>query len=287
MRMSFPPPSMATRRPASAEHNAFMGNPLLDVEQAQQRVVEAVERGEVMAEAVALTMLSQALFEDGQEAEARRTNLQAGQITSEASDRQVVQSARHEALMDRGDELAEAAGPAPLIRLEASTYPSFHTRYHLLTCASRAYQFAGATLAGRGRNKAARDAAFGRAHDLLRVRDQTSDNPIRHVAGVVTVQDVAAGFLALKAAGPFLEAFATKLGDQLGESTARTLGHIRLRSRHRLEAKVSEHKKPLVLILPEDFNDEVRLSIIELEALPEGGTMRWNPDRHTWEEDPR
>jgi hypothetical protein len=103
--------------------------------------------------------------------------------------------------------------------------------------------------------------------------------------------EIAVGFLAVKLLGPFLETFATKLGERFGESTSEALGRIRVtrrrnRTSRNLEIEDPETFNPTVLILPEEFTEEARLAVIDLDIAAEevrGTTLRWNPDMGTWQ----
>jgi hypothetical protein len=95
---------------------------------------------------------------------------------------------------------------------------------------------------------------------------------------------VIAGFLAVKALGPFLEAWATKLGELAGESTARMLGRIhmtKIRHRGRGGSELPEDRTELVaalpngylmIILPRHLSDAAKLALIDLN--PAGLTDR-------------
>jgi hypothetical protein len=261
-----------------------MTEPTLDAKAILRRFQEARDHGDAPGMAVALTMLSQALFE-ADKVEEREFSMMAWQIAKTADDYYAVLLAQSAALLARGAELEEAAGPAPLIWLADGDYPSFHTRHRLLRGAVRAYRCAGSTLLElRGDGKAVREDAYARANAVQKLIDQ--DRPAEgenlHLFGYA---ELVAGFFALKVAGPFLEAFAKKLGDQFAESTARALGRIRLR-KHQLEVEVPDAKEPLILVLPDDLTDDARLALIDLQVPLEGGTLRWNPDTRAWEQKP-
>lgn len=92
----------------------------------------------------------------------------------------------------------------------------------------------------------------------------------------IVVETVIAGFLAVKALGPFLEAWATKLGELAGESTARVLGRIhmtKIRHRGRGGGELPEDRTELVaalpngyliIILPRHLSDAAKLALIDL-----------------------
>jgi hypothetical protein len=94
------------------------------------------------------------------------------------------------------------------------------------------------------------------------------------VAPEVVVEAVVAGFLVVKVLGPFLEAWATKLGDLAGESTARMLGRIHMRKIRRRGGKLAKNRTELVadlpngyliIILPHHLSDEAKLALIDLD----------------------
>lgn len=98
------------------------------------------------------------------------------------------------------------------------------------------------------------------------------------------------GFAAVKLLGPFLEAFAAKLGEQLGESAGRALGRIRLcrkkgQPRH-LSVKLPGSPVETLLVLPEDFTDEAKLALIDLDIDTDevrGHMLSWDPATSTWQ----
>ena len=104
-------------------------------------------------------------------------------------------------------------------------------------------------------------------------------------------EEILVGFLAVKFLGPFLEAFAGRIGEQLGESAVRALGRIRVTRRHgansrNLEINDPDTGIPTVVVLPEDFTEEAQLALIDLDVTAEevrGTTLRWNPDTAAWE----
>ncbi|WP_326757521.1 hypothetical protein OHB35_01445 [Streptomyces phaeochromogenes] len=72
--------------------------------------------------------------------------------------------------------------------------------------------------------------------------------------------DLIVGYLAIKALGPFLEAFATKLGEQFGESTGRAISRLALRRRPRTtdQVEVESSEAKTTVILPDPFTDDER-----------------------------
>ncbi|GGV77637.1 hypothetical protein GCM10010228_44780 [Streptomyces massasporeus] len=112
-----------------------------------------------------------------------------------------------------------------------------------------------------------------------------------HAAPGSLFEEILVGFLAVKFLGPFLEAFAGKIGEQFGESAVRALGRIRVTRKHdtdsrNLEIDDSDTGIPTVLVLPEDFTEEAQLALIDLDVTAgevRGTTLRWNPDTAAWE----
>lgn len=123
---------------------------------------------------------------------------------------------------------------------------------------------------------------------------------------------VVAGFLAVNAVGPFLQAWATKLGELAGESTARVLGRIKVKqvtnalSRNgihvfgtglltdkRTEVEVSatpsesapEPEPLVVLVLPHHPSDAAKLALIDLNPADNavrGQTLYWCETIGAW-----
>lgn len=97
------------------------------------------------------------------------------------------------------------------------------------------------------------------------------------------------GFAALKMLGPFAQAFATKLGESLGESTARAIGRLRLlrhnKTGHAELDVLNGGAEPTTLVLPPGLTDEAREGMIDLDVTdPDlaGKTLRWYPHAGKW-----
>jgi len=105
------------------------------------------------------------------------------------------------------------------------------------------------------------------------------------VVGVVgDASTLVASIVAVKALGPFLEAFSKKLGERLGETTSEALSRIRFR-RH-IDVDTPGATTPTTLQIPDDFTDEAKIAALDLDlTAPEvrGSTLRWNPDTGSWE----
>ncbi|WP_141957039.1 hypothetical protein [Actinoallomurus bryophytorum] len=101
--------------------------------------------------------------------------------------------------------------------------------------------------------------------------------------------ELAVGFVTVKFLGPFAEAFATKLGESLGESAARAIGRIRLLRNHRhartdLDVVLPESTRT-TLVLPADFTDAARLAAIDLDLTAEdvrGAELHWDVGAGRW-----
>ncbi|MCX5338242.1 hypothetical protein [Streptomyces sp. NBC_00140] len=99
--------------------------------------------------------------------------------------------------------------------------------------------------------------------------------------------DLIVGYLAVKALGPFLEAFATKLGEQFGESTGRAISRLALRRRPRTrdQVEVESSEAKTTVILPDPFTDDAREAFIDIDvADPDirGRTLYWNEEHGTF-----
>lgn len=131
--------------------------------------------------------------------------------------------------------------------------------------------------------------AVGRFHGFEDAR--AGHNLANHMSSVPIPNPVEllVGFVALKMLGPFAQAFATKLGESLGESTARAIGRLRL-LRHNTTGHaeldvLNDTAKPTTLVLPADLTDEAREAMIDLDVTdPEvaGKTMHWYPSVGKW-----
>ncbi|MFD9030981.1 hypothetical protein ACFVZW_07510 [Streptomyces sp. NPDC059567] len=100
---------------------------------------------------------------------------------------------------------------------------------------------------------------------------------------------LASGFVAVKFLGPFVEAFATKLGERLGESAVAAAGRLRLLRNDRdgrtdLDV-LTPGSQRTTLVLPEDFDDAARLGAIELDISADGvrgAELHWDTATGTW-----
>jgi hypothetical protein len=101
------------------------------------------------------------------------------------------------------------------------------------------------------------------------------------------VYEIAAGFVALKFLGPFAEAFASKLGERLGESVAAAASKVRL-FRHGDEPRelvVKQGSTETTVIIPENMSDDARLALIDLDVTLDrfhGQTLYWDAGGGAW-----
>jgi hypothetical protein len=189
----------------------------VEIDAAFEAFTHARENDDPSNEAVALTRLSQALEESNRSGEAADVHKQALAVACDSA----VRYAQAQLLMKRG--LAQAT---------TATLGSYEADYawNAFRRAAEFYSLAEASDdAERARSEASRMGRLSKPH-----------GPIH---GIGDVQIIAAGFVALKVVGPFLEAFSKKLGEQLGESTARAISRIKLIHRSGEERPLSEEQE--------------------------------------------
>jgi hypothetical protein len=103
----------------------------------------------------------------------------------------------------------------------------------------------------------------------------------------------ASGFVAVKILGPFVEEWAKKIGEKLGESTVRSLGRLRARRAdpHKihapaeLEASLPGAHSPTTIILPQPLSDPAKLALIDLDPTDNavcGQTLYWSETENAW-----
>lgn len=271
-----------------------MTEPIFEIDAAWQALTEARGLGDNRAESMALTVLGQALAEAGREdafffeGQAIRFGAKEGQLPAQAE----ILLRRAEVLEGMGTVLQqlEERSSSEMTPQEISARPvgaEGHQRPkdQLIDNAARTYWRAAVALNRIGERKAA-ERAQRRSDDL-----RPSTSPEKRAAASRVELTLAVGFLVVKLLGPFLEEFAKKLGGQLGESSARALGRVRLArlrpgAREALEAELPG---PVVLRfeLPEDFTDAAKLAIIDfdLAAHPCSVTLHWNEATGAWQEE--
>jgi hypothetical protein len=308
-----------------------------DVDTAWEAGTKAHQRGDAHGEAIALTVLGQALVEEERFQEAEHFHQQASTIATN------ILIAQAELLVRRGLELEAIGGDEAAwdngLRDQDPWSSEILQREDALSNAAKAFEQAGKIFNMAGAQS--RSETITLYSEEVRVRprsaifresigwrpsqtrgairppglepppsaDKVVSNPepvdstppppsedddshdVRaYPSPPVTFEELAVGFLAVKLAGPFLEAFAAQLGQRLGESTAKALGRIRLR-RHRSSSSDLEidvpTSSPTVLVLPEDLTEEARLALVDLDPTADGvrgTTMHWNPDTGAWEQ---
>lgn len=266
---------------------------LFDLDVAWEQAVAARARGDTGAEATALTLLEQALYDDGRGKEASEVGRQVIELAKPCSEKRKILQLRYELWMRRGEWLEQTAGSlqpgGEIAGLEAA-----HSAYCQALSTLEAIGDGPELLREQARQRA--EAVDRRrreqqdAADRRREREQAAWNKEQlgydrymvlpgpgpaHLAETIIV-----GFLAVKVLGPFLEAWAKKLGERSGESTARALGRIRIRhgKETQLEASVPGTHTPTVLVLPGQLSDSAKLAIIDLDPALEGvrgQTLYW------------
>lgn len=103
----------------------------------------------------------------------------------------------------------------------------------------------------------------------------------------------ASGFVAVKILGPFVEEWAKKIGEELGESTVRSLGRLRARradpskihAAAELEASLPGAHSPTTIILPQPLSDPAKLALIDLDPTDNavcGQTLHWSEIESAW-----
>lgn len=258
-----------------------MAEPVFELDAAWQAVLTARERGDASTEALALTGLGQALCEASRWLESDHIH----ELAAEKTDTDAIAVAQARALLRRGEEV------------EAYTESMEDHELHVaLVRAERAYEQAAAIL-GRleGRQAELHAIALHRAADARRRWPLVAP-------GIAEVAFI--GFIAVKLVGPFVEAFAKKLGEQLGESTVRALGRISLhlghggKSHDELTVQTTDAQwdpeaervyvppARTVFVLPTDLTDAAKLAIIDFDVTaPEhqNRVMLWNEAMASWQ----
>ena len=115
---------------------------------------------------------------------------------------------------------------------------------------------------------------------LTRVRPGPSPGNLMQV-GPHDVVEIVLLYTSAKFLGPFLEHFATKLGEKTGEATVEALKRIRgHRSSHRTRLRIDVGGKTTTIQLPSgELSDACKLAILDLDlSAPEnqGVTLRWD-----------
>ncbi|MCX4400129.1 hypothetical protein OG887_42885 (plasmid) [Streptomyces sp. NBC_00053] len=299
--------------PLEQPHSVF-GAPYVDVG-ARYSSSGSREGGRLLANARnAYDGALAALMELAEEARARRATVTPDEDKGyraralpppPSGDGREILRSRFQALMARGAELEEAAGPEPLEQPDSAWGPSsarvgeqyssgVGERGKLLANARNAYDGALAALMELAEEARTRLWAVSPGKDKYRAWQPSM--PMHPQMDPVVV--ILGGFLAVKVLGPFLEEWATKLGEQFGESTVRVLGRIRLRRSSRsdnaqgeLEAAVPDpHGRygphpATTLVIPSQLSDAARLAILDLDPADDavrGASLYWVERRGAW-----
>lgn len=278
------------------------------IDDAWERVVQARAQSNPSAEALALSLLAQALHEDGRTAEAFEVGKQGAELTRSCPDSREILLSRFRALTAHGAKLELAAGPKRYDR-PAQERQRWHRQ---LSKARHAYDGAYSALMELGDapqeliDEAQQRLAAGRPEEARRGGTHPGGNnnlrspaPVRpqlpslpSLPSLSAVEAIFVGFVAVKVLGPFLEEWAKKLGEQLGESTVRALGRIRLRRRSRsdsaggeLDVDIPDAPAPTTLVIPRQLSDEARLAILDLDPSDDairGAKLHWIAMRRMW-----
>ncbi len=267
-----------------------MSKAVSNLDRAWEQVVEARAQGELSEEARALSLLEQALYQVRRGPEADEIGRQVVLLAACCLDGQEILLGRGHLWMQRGLHLEETAG-------QKSGSPAGS---RLRKGAKDAYSYAFSAFGGLADPPQLLMAEVGAR---LKAVDDEGDDEQRHLAhsapvGPEWIVTIVLGFLAMKVLGPFLEEWARALGQELGESTVRALGRIRLtrirRSFVRLEDATNERgeklevvvsRHSLSLILPRHLSDAAKLAIIDLRPTDDallGKTLYWCESEGAW-----
>ncbi|MFJ5035440.1 hypothetical protein ACIQB5_47230 [Streptomyces sp. NPDC088560] len=278
-----------------------MSESVFDIDTAWARLVDARTRGDVQERTLAFYALAQALYETGRHVEADQLDWDAYALAKVSSSSRELSVTLFEMMTERGMYLAHSAGVA----VAGSDHhggasgndPQFvvvaeEERGRLLDCAGRAFSRAQQAIWGREDvPEAWKREADARLWAVRPPQESSAPSaPMASPSVEPAAEQVVVGYLVVKALGPFLEEWAKKLGEQLGESTVRALGRIRLR-RHvespesELEARLPDTSSPTTLILPEHLSETARLALIDLDPVGEtvrGRTLYWSETEQRW-----
>jgi hypothetical protein len=104
-----------------------------------------------------------------------------------------------------------------------------------------------------------------------------------------TIEEIAAGFIALKFLGPFAESFASKLGERLGDSAADAASRIRLLRRGGRNPQrtlvIQQGTAETAIVVPEQLSDDAWLALVDLDVTADGvrgAIIRWDNDTRRW-----
>ena len=232
-------------------------DPLIDA--ALQAVVGARELNDLAAEARALNALGLALLRVHRTSEGHYICRRAERLGYEVGDRDI-QSQALAALGFSLEELDKLSGQDGRWR-EILLHEAGETEYYFAPAEARSAEFY---------TSGARREGTYRASELA-------------------VVELAVGFVVLKFLGPFAEAFAAKLGERLGESTASAISRFRLLWNHKDDRKDLDVVIPgpmtTTLVLPENFTDAAWLAALDLDVNAEGvrgSELHWDALAGRW-----
>ncbi|WP_406506415.1 hypothetical protein [Streptomyces sp. NBC_01602] len=224
---------------------------------ATDALARARETGDRRKEAQALCDLGTALMETGRTSEGRYLSRRAVGLAEQLGERQIEEAA----LSTLGHSLAQ--------------FEELGERWRAVL------------LEGGDETEHFPSLAAARSDESYRTGRRHSDDGFRLTESVVV--EVAFGFVAVKFLGPFVETFATKLGERLGESAVAAAGRLRLLWSHRGGRRNLDVLTPgaqrTTLVLPEDFDDAARLAAIELDISVDGvrgAELHWDAATGTW-----
>jgi hypothetical protein len=270
-----------------------MDTEMSDLDTAWEQVVAARACDDASAEARTLTLLARALHQAGRSAEAC------------AVGEEVIDRARH--CLDEREILMQLHGISMQCvawQEEAAQSSDWYGSTDggdpdLLRSAHAAYRQALPALdALADAPEPLKEEARARATAVYRSPPRPPDG--YGPGGLEVAEVVIAGFLAVKVLGPFLEAWATKLGELAGESTARVLGRVHIKKithsysgwgagelpedRTELVAPFP-NTFPIILVLPRHLSDAAKLALIDLNPADRavgGETLYWCADAGAW-----
>jgi hypothetical protein len=148
-------------------------------------------------------------------------------------------------------------------------------------------------LHGSGETEMFSDEKSARASNFYATGKNSADSSRNSTFPLLV--EVASGFVVAKFIGSFLQAFATKLGEDIGESSARAVHRLRLLHKTKGSTNIQDSTDDLdiiltggkrtTLILPENFSDAAKLAIIDTNfssAEVQGFELQWNAEEMSW-----
>jgi hypothetical protein len=284
-----------------------MSETLFGLDMAWDQVVAARGQNDTSAEAKSLSLLEQELHDVGRHREADLVGEQAVDLAERCLDRREILLARADLWMRRGARFEELGVNGyyhslrdfkSLREAARDAYIEARKTFYMVADAPEQIEEAHQHIQAVDQRVWPREAALKaelearRRSDSSRARARSSGpGPSRE-----TVELVIAGFLAVKALGPFVEEWAKTLGGRLGESTVRALARIRLRrvgetrqgvtvGGTQLEASVPGTYSPTVLVLPNPLSDAAKLAVFDFDPADEavrGKTLYWSERDGEW-----